>query len=73
MNTILSVQPRMASSGGGKTNDQIVYELADSILGKVPEKLDVDKAVQGMFEVNYICGVCVRCSYICMECVWYDT
>ena len=42
----------MASSGGGKTNDQIVYELAESILGKVPEKLDLDKAMQGMFEVR---------------------
>eukprot|EP00731_Ephydatia_muelleri_P001617 Em0001g1617a len=50
VNTILGVQPRMASSGGGKTNDQIVYELAESILGKVPEKLDLDKAMQGMFE-----------------------
>ena len=52
VNTILGVQPRMASSGGGKTNDQIVYELAESILGKVPEKLDLDKAMQGMFEVR---------------------
>ena len=43
----------MASSGGGKTNDQIVYELAESILGKVPEKLDLDKAIPGMFEVRW--------------------
>ena len=64
VNTILSVQPRMASSGGGKTNDQIVYELAESILGKVPEKLDLDKAVQGMFEVRH--GCVHTCGVMCV-------
>lgn len=51
VNTILEVQPRTASSGGGKTNDEIVYELAESILQKLPEKLDLDKALPEMFEV----------------------
>lgn len=51
MHTVLDVQPRMASSGGGKTNDEIVFELADSILGKIPEKLDIDQALPEMFEV----------------------
>ena len=53
MYTVLDVQPRMASSGGGKTNDEIVFELADSILGKIPEKMDIDKAVPEMFEVCF--------------------
>ncbi|XP_065911794.1 dynein axonemal heavy chain 6-like [Dysidea avara] len=50
VNTILDIQPRLASSGGGKTSDEIVYELAESILSKVPEKLDIDKALPELFE-----------------------
>ena len=42
----------MASSGGGKTNDEIVYYLAESILQKLPEKLDLDKALPEIFEVH---------------------
>ena len=45
----------MASSSGGKTNDEIVDELAENILGKIPDKLDIDKALPEMFEVhNYV-------------------
>lgn len=50
INTILEVQPRLTSSGGGKTSDEIVYELAESILSKVPEKLDIDKSLPELFE-----------------------
>ena len=42
----------MASTGGGKTSDEIVYELADSILAKIPEKLDPDKAYPELLETN---------------------
>lgn len=48
--TILDVQPRVSSGGGGKSNDEIVYELADSILSKLPDKLDIEKAPQSLFE-----------------------
>ncbi|XP_077994098.1 dynein axonemal heavy chain 6-like [Glandiceps talaboti] len=48
--TILDVQPRMASTGGGKSNDEIVFELADSILEKLPDKLDIEEANQEMFK-----------------------
>ena len=51
---MLDVQPRMASSGGGKTNDEIVYELAESILNKIPDSLDLDKAEPTLFEVTEI-------------------
>ena len=51
INTILDVQPRLASSGGGKTNDEIVYELAGNIFNKIPDKLDIDTALPEMFEV----------------------
>lgn len=49
--TVLEVQPRMASTGGGKTSDEIVYELAESILNKIPDILDLDKAEESLFEV----------------------
>jgi hypothetical protein len=48
--TILDVQPRVSSGGSGKSNDEIVYELSDSILSKIPEKLDIEKAPRALFE-----------------------
>lgn len=50
VNTILDMQPRVQTGGGGKSNDDIVYELADSILGKLIDKLDIDEANKEMFE-----------------------
>lgn len=41
----------MARTSGGKTNDEIVDELAQAILGKIPDKLDIDTALPEMFEV----------------------
>uniref|UniRef100_A0A671M0J4 Dynein heavy chain ATP-binding dynein motor region domain-containing protein n=1 Tax=Sinocyclocheilus anshuiensis TaxID=1608454 RepID=A0A671M0J4_9TELE len=32
ISTILEVQPRSSAAGGGKSNDEVVHELADSIL-----------------------------------------
>ncbi|KAG7458844.1 hypothetical protein MATL_G00224900 [Megalops atlanticus] len=49
ISTILEVQPRSSTQGGGKSNDEIVHELADSILGKLPEKLDMDGAAESLF------------------------
>ena len=54
--TVLDVQPRLVGSGGGKTSDEIVYELAESILGKLPDNLDIDKANKGLFEVSNCAG-----------------
>lgn len=50
VNTIIDIQPRVSSGGAGKSNDEIVYELAESILGKLPEKLDIEKAPRALFE-----------------------
>nr|XP_055061459.1 dynein axonemal heavy chain 6 isoform X1 [Misgurnus anguillicaudatus] len=47
--TILEVQPRSSSAGGGKSNDEVVHELADSILARIPEKLDMDSAAESLF------------------------
>ena len=51
--TILDVQPRMSAGGGGKSSDEIVYELAESILGKLMDKLDLENIRQDMLEVIY--------------------
>ena len=56
----------MVSSGGGKTSDEIVYELAENILGKLPDNLDMDKASKALFEVKLHLGNRTRliyCSY----------
>ena len=50
---VLEVQPRLSSGGSGKSNDDIVYELADSILGKLPDILDMDTAHKDLFKVYY--------------------
>ncbi|XP_028284655.1 dynein heavy chain 6, axonemal [Parambassis ranga] len=49
INTILEVNPRSSASHGAKSNDEIVCELAASILAKLPERLDMDKAVESLF------------------------
>ena len=50
--TILEVQPRMAAGGGGMSNDDIVFELAENILSKLPDVLDIELAYQEMFKVK---------------------
>ena len=53
VNTILEVQPRISSGGGGKTSDEIVDELADAILQKVNVyHLDIDKADASTFKLD---------------------
>lgn len=52
MRSVLEVQPRMSTGGSGKTSDEIVFELADSILGKLPDILDMDTAHKDLFKVR---------------------
>ncbi|CAL8330997.1 unnamed protein product [Merluccius merluccius] len=49
ISTILEVQPRSSALGGAKSNDDIINELADSILAKLPERLDMDEAEESLF------------------------
>uniref|UniRef100_A0A667W9Y7 Dynein axonemal heavy chain 6 n=1 Tax=Myripristis murdjan TaxID=586833 RepID=A0A667W9Y7_9TELE len=49
INTILEVHPRSSACDGAKSNDEIVCELADSVLSKIPECLDMDEAVETLF------------------------
>lgn len=39
MQTILSIQPRLSSSGGGKSSDETVKDLVQTILDELPEIL----------------------------------
>ena len=41
----------MSTGGSGKTSDEIVYELADSILSKLPDILDMENAQKDLFKV----------------------
>ncbi|XP_061882783.1 dynein axonemal heavy chain 6 [Entelurus aequoreus] len=50
INTILDVNPRSSAQLGGKSNDEIVCELADAIVAKLPERLDMDEALEYLFE-----------------------
>ncbi|XP_057699654.1 dynein axonemal heavy chain 6 isoform X1 [Corythoichthys intestinalis] len=50
INTILDVNPRSSAQLGGKSNDEIVCELAEAILAKLPERLDMDEALESLFE-----------------------
>ncbi|KAM4706665.1 dynein axonemal heavy chain 6 [Discoglossus pictus] len=49
INTIVDVQPRSAARGAGKSNDEIVGELATSILSKLPGKLEMETASEELF------------------------
>ncbi|XP_053711973.1 dynein axonemal heavy chain 6-like isoform X3 [Synchiropus splendidus] len=49
INTIVDINPRSSAQHGAKSNDEIVCELAQSILSKVVERLDMDKATDALF------------------------
>ncbi|XP_037101848.1 dynein heavy chain 6, axonemal [Syngnathus acus] len=50
INTILDVNPRSSAQLGAKSNDEIVCELADAILAKLPERLDMDVGLESLFD-----------------------
>ncbi|KAA8595375.1 hypothetical protein FQN60_012510 [Etheostoma spectabile] len=49
ISTILDVNPRSSACHGAKSNDAIVCELAEAILAKLPERLDMDEALESLF------------------------
>lgn len=36
LDTIISIQPKDSSGGGGETRETVVYRLAEEMLGKLP-------------------------------------
>ncbi|XP_047126546.1 dynein axonemal heavy chain 6 isoform X3 [Hydra vulgaris] len=50
--SILEVQPRMTAGESGKTSDEIVYELSESILQKLPDKLDMEKMLKSLLTLD---------------------
>ncbi|XP_029013318.1 dynein axonemal heavy chain 6 isoform X2 [Betta splendens] len=46
INTILDVNPRSSAHSGAKSNDEMVCELAESILAKLPEHLCMEEAIE---------------------------
>lgn len=49
---VLSIQPRVASSAGGMTPDEIVLEKAKDILERLPPILDKDEGLKDLFIAN---------------------
>jgi dynein heavy chain len=48
---VLDVQPRLVSTGGGKTPDEIVYDIAEMVQEKLRTTiLDIDEAKEGTFK-----------------------
>lgn len=50
--TLMEVHPRESSGSTEKSSDDIVYELAETILGKLPESIDADKCLPSLLWVN---------------------
>lgn len=40
LDTILSIQPKDSSGGGGETRESVVYRLSDDMLDKLPSDYD---------------------------------
>ncbi|CEL99773.1 unnamed protein product [Vitrella brassicaformis CCMP3155] len=57
LTTVLSIQPREGGGGGGKSPDQIVLEVAESISGRVPALLSEEGAHPSAFAKNAETGI----------------
>lgn len=51
MDTVICIQPRIVRSSGGKTNEQIVNEIAADILETMPDPLNKEEAGPNTFVV----------------------
>ena len=52
LGTLLEVQPRLSTDDSSLSNDEIAYELAEHILGRLGDKMDIDHADRSLFEVS---------------------
>ncbi|XP_035385934.1 dynein heavy chain 6, axonemal [Electrophorus electricus] len=48
VNAVLEAQPRSSAAGGGRSGDEVVRDLADSILARIPEKLSMEAATESL-------------------------
>ena len=48
-NTIISLQPRTGGGGGGKTSDEIVGEVGDDLVSKLPKPMSMKDAGETTF------------------------
>ena len=52
--TILSMQPWLAASAGGEgSGDQFVYDLAQTMEGRIPTRIDMELAHKKLFQVQW--------------------
>ena len=64
VDTILSMQPWLAASAGGEgSGDQFVHDLAETIQGRVPSKIDMELAHKRLFQVRSAAGLLKSCLY----------
>lgn len=49
MENIISIQPRISGGEGGRSVDDIVGELACELYNSLEENLDVENALDGLF------------------------
>jgi dynein heavy chain len=52
LDTVISVQPRASVSGGGKSSDEIVFDLANDMLTRIPDKIDTSNSHPTAFSVD---------------------
>lgn len=50
--TVLGIQPRIVSGGGGMTPDEIVLARIEQLQGETPENLDRDEGRKEMFKAT---------------------
>jgi dynein heavy chain len=49
LDTIISLQPRSGGGGGGKTSDEVVAEVADDLVARLPNALNIKDAAEATF------------------------
>lgn len=52
IDTVLLMQPRMSAGKAARSPEQIVDEMANDMLKRMPEPLDVDRAHDKTFEIT---------------------
>lgn len=52
MMTLLEIQPKESPGSNEKSSDDIVYELAETILGKLIETINADECLPSLLQVT---------------------